>query len=232
MKTRSALIFDVDGTLAETEQCGHRLAFNQAFADNGLDWFWDEKLYRRLLRVTGGVERLHHYAAGQPGDDVGERRLAQVHADKNVHYQALLAAGRIALRPGVAEVLHAARVAGVQLAIATTSSRSNVEMLLRATLGDASPGWFAVIGAADDVVRKKPAADIYRHVLESLRLPAGRCLAIEDSASGLAAARGAGLRCVITRNAESRDDDFSDALQVLDSLDELGFAGLHALLAG
>jgi beta-phosphoglucomutase-like phosphatase (HAD superfamily) len=199
-----ALVWDVDGTLAETEHDGHRIAFNQAFADDGLGWHWDEALYRELLATTGGKERMRGWwqrvdpaAAAAPE---AAARIARLHARKTAFYVDLVARGAVQLRPGVARLLHASREAGITLAIATTTSPDNVQALLQATLGADSPGWFACIGAGDVVPAKKPAPDIYHWVLQRLGLAAADCLALEDSAPGSAAAVAAGLPTVVTRS--------------------------------
>ncbi|MBS1144929.1 MAG: HAD-superfamily hydrolase subfamily variant 3 [Proteobacteria bacterium] len=227
MNPCQAIIFDVDGTLADTERDGHRPAFNHAFADCGLDWHWDEALYGRLLAITGGKERIRHYAerhapdiAARPGFDSLVRDL---HAAKTRHYLRLVDSGSLPLRPGVAALIQHARQRGLRLAIATTTTPENVTALLRATLGPDAPGWFAVIGAGDIVPAKKPAPDIYRWVLDRLALPAENCLAIEDSANGLRAALGAGLRCLITPNDYTASEDFAGAWQVLPDLSAFGF---------
>jgi HAD superfamily hydrolase (TIGR01509 family) len=214
-----AILFDVDGTLAETERDGHRPAFNQAFAEAGLDWHWDEVLYGKLLAVTGGKERIRHFAeryapkvAAQPDFPALVQRL---HAAKTRHYMDIVNAGALPLRQGIAELIQAARQAGIRLAIATTTSPENVDALLRASLAAESADWFEVIGAGDIVPAKKPAPDIYLWVLERLGLPAAACIAIEDSANGLRAARAAGLRTVVTVGEYTRGDDFSGAAQVL-----------------
>ncbi|MBT3070386.1 HAD family hydrolase [Rhodomicrobium sp. Az07] len=224
MAELKALIFDVDGTLAETEE-GHRLAFNDAFADAGLDWDWTPALYADLLAVTGGKERIAHYIAqhrphfappsGQPLPDF----IAALHAAKTKRYAALLADGGIPLRPGVARLLREARQAGVRLAIATTTSPENVTALFDAAMPEAF-GWFEVIGAGDAVPRKKPAPDIYIHVLAALQLSPGECLAVEDSAPGLRAARGAGLKVVVALNDYTAFHDFDGAAVLIDHLGE------------
>lgn len=215
-----ALIWDVDGTLAETEE-GHRAAFNAAFAGAGLDWHWDPALYARLLEVAGGKERIRRYLETTPGagplDDGAVRRL---HAAKTAHYVSAVAAGAVALRPGVRRLLHEAQAAGLRLAIATTTSPANVQALLLATLGPDGHGLFEVIGAGDMVPRKKPAPDIFRHVLDQLGLPADRCLAFEDTVNGLDAAHGAGIPVVVTTSLYGGTDGFGDAAMVVDTLGE------------
>ena len=194
MTALKALIFDVDGTLAETEEL-HRLAFNAAFAAAGLPWVWDTGLYATLLEVTGGKERIAHYIAQSAAQPLDTGRIAALHADKTVRYAQSVAQGGLVLRPGIARLLDEARAAGIRLAIATTTSRPNVDALLRATLGH-DP--FEVIAAGDEVAAKKPAPDVYTLALRRLDLPPAACIAIEDTLNGLRSAQGAGIACVMT----------------------------------
>ncbi len=221
-----AFIFDVDGTLADTERDGHRVAFNQAFAGFGLDWYWSEETYGELLAVTGGKERMRHYLHSrklpQRHDPGLDRLIADLHALKTRNYVELLEQNAIPLRPGIERLLREARGSGIRLAIATTTTPQNVTVLLENALGTDSLGWFDVIGAGDVVPRKKPAPDIYHYVLRELGLGADACLAFEDSANGLIAARGAGLPTIVTRNFYTAADDFSGALLVLDHPGERG----------
>ena len=223
MNTLQALIFDVDGTLAETERDGHRPAFNAAFAEHGLDWHWDEALYGELLAITGGKERMRHYAE-RYAPEVAARAdfdmlVKQLHAAKTAHYVRLVGEGWLSLRPGVAALIGEARAAGIRLAIATTTSPENVTALLDASLAPGASDWFEVIGAGDVVPAKKPAPDIYHWVLERLALPASACLAIEDSENGLHAAQGADLRCLVTAGEYTSNQDFHSATAVRTSLD-------------
>ena len=219
-----ALLFDVDGTLADTERDGHRVAFNLAFRAAGLDWEWDADLYGKLLSVTGGKERIRYYLDNfnrnftAPADLDGF--IAGLHQAKTDHYTRLLSEGRIPLRPGVERLLREAREAGLRLAIATTTTPANVEALLVHTVGAESLTWFEVIAAGDIVPAKKPAPDIYFYALQEMALESAACLAFEDSHNGIRATRGADLKTIITVNAYTRDDDFSDAALVLDTFGE------------
>lgn len=220
----AALIFDVDGTLADTERDGHRVAFNQAFAQAGLDWCWDVELYGELLAVTGGKERMHHYIEKyrpdykKPADF--DALISRLHAAKTQHYTSLLSHAGIPLRPGVHRLLQDARQRGLRLAIATTTTPANVSALLRHALSPEAESWFEVIGAGDVVAAKKPAPDIYYYVLERLKLSPAQCVAFEDSENGLRAAQAAELKTVITINDYTRTHDFRDASMVLDHLGE------------
>jgi HAD superfamily hydrolase (TIGR01509 family) len=217
-------LFDVDGTLADTERDGHRPAFNQAFSDAGLDWNWDVALYGRLLAVTGGKERMAYYVdhfrpdyAKPEGFDA---LVADLHRAKTRHYAALAAAGGIPLRPGVKRLLEEARAAGLRLAVATTTTPENVTVLLEHSLGPGSAEWFEVIAAGDIVPAKKPAPDIYHYALDQLGLAAADCLAFEDSENGLRASLGAGLKTLVTVNDYTLDHDFTGAAVVLSDLGE------------
>lgn len=225
MHTPQALIFDVDGTLAETERDGHRPAFNAAFFDCGLNWHWDEASYGKLLAVTGGKERITHYAR-EHAPELAARAdfpalVQRLHRAKTQHYLHRVEQGRLPLRPGIARLIGAARQAGIRLAIATTTTPENVAALLRAGLGPEAPGWFAVIGAGDCVPAKKPAPDIYLWVLERLGLPPGACLAVEDSEIGLRSARGAGIPTLVTISEYTVGQDFSGARHILRDLGQL-----------
>lgn len=220
-----ALIFDVDGTLGDTEEA-HRAGFNEAFRLAGLDWNWDPGLYRKLLGVAGGRERIQHFVdAYGPTIPAGIDRdalVGQLHKAKNVAYVATVASGKVALRHGIARLIGEAREAGVRLAVATTTTPENVRQLLVNSLGFDAPSWFDTIEDASSVTRKKPAPDVYLAALEHLGLPAKACLAIEDSKLGMTAALGAGIATVITVNEWTDGEDFSGAVAVVSDLGDPG----------
>ena len=236
MGSLEVLLFDVDGTLADTEREGHRIAFNAAFRDAGLDWDWDEAMYGTLLGVTGGKERIWHYLRDFQGDfePPGELNsfISALHATKTECYKRLMAGGRIPLRTGVRRLLSDARSQGLRLGIATTTTVDNVHGLLDSALEVNGANWFEVIAAGDVVPAKKPAPDIYLWAMERLGLPPNRCLALEDSRNGLLSALGAGIRSVvITVNSYTKEEDFTGASLVVDHLGEPGNP-CHALFGG
>jgi len=193
----AALLWDVDGTLAETELQGHRLAFNRTFAEAGLAWHWDPATYRELLAISGGLERMRHYALALEGVEPEPDRLAALQRAKQGHYRQLVEAGELHLRPGVARLMAAAAGAGLAQAIVTTSGRGAVEALLLQLLPDLLPQ-LAVWVCGEDVARKKPDPEGYQRALALLGLDPGQVVAIEDSPQGLAAAAGAGIATLVT----------------------------------
>lgn len=215
------LIFDVDGTLANTERDGHRVAFNQAFASVGLDWHWSVELYAKLLAIAGGKERIQYYLQQyqpnfQPPQGIKEF-IAGIHQLKTQHYLKLLSSGQIQLRPGVKRLITEAKEANLTMAIATTTSLPNVIALLEKYL-DLS--WFAIIAAGDIVPAKKPAPDIYNYVMEKIKIPRENWLVFEDSDNGLVAATAAGLKTIITVNNYTEQQDFTTATLVVSDLGE------------
>lgn len=225
MHRLTTLLFDVDGTLAETEEV-HREAFNKAFAQAGLDWHWSVETYAELLSVTGGKERIRYFLDTRlpefraPSDL--DAFIAGLHADKTAIYTRTVAAGGVPMRPGVRRLLDAARAAGLRLGIATTTTPANVTALLRHSLAEDAEDWFEVIAAGGVVGAKKPAPDIYHHAMQAMGVSAAECLAFEDSENGLRSALAAGLQTLVTVSQYTGGQDFSGALLVLDQLGEPG----------
>ncbi len=220
--TIRALIFDVDGTLAETEEL-HRRAFNQTFREAELSWDWDRPLYAALLKTAGGRERILHY---MKECKVGPTHWAEattlagfLHKEKSNLYRQLLGAATLAPRAGIRRLIDAARAEKIKLAIATTTGRDNTLAVLKALFGANGPRWFSAIATAEDAKTKKPDPEIYRVALRRLELSATSCVAIEDSCLGLQAARGANIATVIAPSSYTGEDDFSGALAVVSDLD-------------
>jgi len=221
MSQLAALIFDFDGTIAETERDGHRVAYNAAFVDARAAWHWDVPTYGKLLAIAGGKERLDHFIATERPDVSREDRTRLVellHETKRRHFARL--ADGLALRPGIVRLVEEATAAGLRCAIATTAAPSGVEAFLRrdASLADA----FEVIVAGDMVPHKKPAPDVYELTLERLGISASEAIAFEDSAVGLRAARAAAIATIITPSIYTQGEDFNGAAAVVDHLGEPG----------
>ncbi|MBD9508075.1 HAD-IA family hydrolase [Ensifer sp. ENS07] len=228
----AALIFDVDGTLAETEEL-HRKAFNAAFKEAGLNWIWDCSVYGELLRTTGGKERITVYA-----NLIGEKAIdvPTLHRRKTEIYRKMVTSTSLELRPGVKRLIDIAYKQSIPMAIATTTTRSNVDALIAATLGGRVENWFMSVRCGEDVVHKKPHPEVYERVLHDLRVSAHQCWAFEDSRVGLEAALAAGMPTVVTPSLYTQTDDFSGATLMLSDLATpysaliyRGHAQLHAV---
>jgi HAD superfamily hydrolase (TIGR01509 family) len=227
----NALIFDVDGTLADTERV-HLEAFNHAFKQEGLDWHWTVEQYTQLLDISGGKERmLHHWRSVDP--DLKEVEAGAVsdtinrlHETKTAWYENAVNNGAVTLRPGVLALMSEARRLGLQLAIATTTSPVNIAALLRSAIGTDWRTHFLAIGDASNAPVKKPNPQVYMKVLADLGLRAADCVAFEDSSNGLRAATAAGLDTVITPNSFTAHHDFKGALRIVPDLSQVNVARL------
>ncbi len=220
-----AIIFDVDGTLAETEEA-HRMAFNEEFATWGLPWQWDRDLYKELLAITGGRERIRHYAenydAPKAREVLGDQleKITELHKAKSQRYMRMIAEGNVPLRPGVARLIEEAKTAGLKVGVATTTSTPNVEVLIQATLGKPASEVFDAMACGEEVSAKKPAPDLYTLALEKLGVPHDEAVAVEDSRNGLMSALRAGVPVIITPSSYTADEDLTDALSVISHLGE------------
>ncbi|MGV6840294.1 MAG: HAD family hydrolase [Planktomarina sp.] len=215
--TLQALIFDVDGTLAETEEA-HRQAFNETFAKHGMDWEWSVEDYTRLLGTTGGKERMKRHREEIGASAPSDEEIAALHIEKTARYAEILASGGLALRPGVKELVAAGRAAGLKVAVATTTNRPNVDALTQCCWGKPAAEIFDVIAAGDEVSNKKPAPDVFELALERLGLPADVCIAFEDSVNGLKSSKAAKLPVIITPSAYTAHEDFTGADWVIATL--------------
>lgn len=220
MSELKCLLWDVDGTLADTERDGHRVAFNMAFEEAGHDREWDVPTYGELLAVTGGKERIGFDIERGGMPEMPYEEIAGLHARKTVHYQSLIAEGRIPLRPGVRRLLEEAYAAGITLGVATTTTPSALDALIEHSLGHEWFDRFAVLAAGDIVPAKKPAPDIYTYALDKLGISAADTVALEDSENGWKAADAAGIKCAVTVNDYTRNHDFTGADLVVSEFGE------------
>jgi HAD superfamily hydrolase (TIGR01509 family) len=218
-----AIIFDCDGVLVDTERDGHRVGFNRAFEQFGIDAEWDVPLYGKLLQVAGGKERMRAYfdEYGWPqavgSDEVKDALIKDLHKAKTEITAGLVGEGALPLRSGVARLVDEAIAEGVTLGVCTTSNPLFIDAVLD-LFGPARKAKFAFVHAGDCVARKKPDPEIYELAKVSLKLPVGQCVVIEDSRNGLLAATGAGLPCLITTSTYTVDEDFSEADRVVPEL--------------
>jgi HAD superfamily hydrolase (TIGR01509 family) len=233
----TALIFDCDGVLADTERSGHLPAFNATFREFGLPVEWSLEEYGQLLRIGGGKERMATLltpafveANRLPTNPEAQAvELARWHKRKTAIYTEMVAQGKLPARPGIRRIIEEAQDAGWALAVCSTSAEASVRAILDDAIGPERAERFDVVLAGDIVPRKKPAPDIYRLALERLAVPPTSVLVIEDSRNGLLAAAGAGLRCVMTVNGYTRDEDSSEAILVVTSLGDPDGEATHVL---
>ena len=217
-----ALVFDVDGTLADTETV-HLAAFNHAFKVAGLDWSWSMQRYTRLLEISGGRERLRYYWQHDAPETfadsaAAEAQIVRLHAIKTEFYTRCAGDGMIALRPGVLDLIRAAQSDGLMLAIATTTTPDNIDALLTHALGAKWRSEFSAVGDAVTAPQKKPDPQVYLQILRLLELKPNECLALEDSGNGLKAANAAGIATVVTPTCYTAAHDFAGAMHVLPDL--------------
>lgn len=233
-----ALIFDCDGVLVDTERDGHRVAFNRAFAERGLDITWDVDLYGELLKVAGGKERMRAYfdKFGWPAEAKDKDAfILDLHKLKTKLFKELIASGQLPLRPGINRIIDEASAAGIRLGVCTTSNPDSVDGVLD-LMGPERKKKFEFVLAGDVVSRKKPDPEIYNLAKERLGLPGSSCMVIEDSRNGLLAARGAGMPVLITTSTYTINEDFSEAVKVVPELGDppnvrVTLADLQALAA-
>lgn len=229
--TLRAILFDVDGTLADTESLGHRPAYNRAFRELGLAFRWGPKLYRKLLKQPGGRERLKYFfeeyrpAAGQHQEEIDtnlDAWVSRVHEIKSRYFRRYMRRGRVPLRAGIARVMREAHEAGVRLAIVTNASRRTLGPVLKYTMGPELAAEVDAIASGEEVRNKKPAPDLYRLAMQRLGVQPHECIALEDSEIGLEAAAAAGIAAIVTVNSDTLEQDFSEASLVVSSLGEPG----------
>jgi len=229
-----AFLFDVDGTLAETEKEAHLPAFNLAFQKHGLEWRWTPSIYKGLLRVTGGYERLKTYrdflsSIGKNIDSISDELLKSVHLSKNAIYADLIQQGMILPRDGLIDLVETLDGNQKQWAIVTTTSQSNWRALWSQCLSKKLRSAPQAVVCGEDVQAKKPNPEAYLLAIERLQLDPSRCLAIEDSSNGLTSALQAGIDVLIVKSYFFADEDFDGAKWVVNSFNEISLvsAGIN-----
>ncbi|MGH0053067.1 MAG: HAD-IA family hydrolase [Sphaerochaetaceae bacterium] len=217
-----ALIFDCDGVLAETERDGHRIAYNLAMQEMGIGCSWDSATYAKLVRISGGKERLNHYFASDrkrfPISEYGPDTIQAIYQRKTMIFKAMIQKGTLTARPGVFRLLNEAHLHNIPLFVCSTSHRESVQTLIRHTFSPNVLAWFTDLFCGDVVSRKKPASDVYDMVKDTYHLDPGHCCVIEDSRNGLLAAKGAGMHCIVTPSFYTKEENFSEADLVVTNL--------------
>ncbi len=220
-----ALILDVDGTIADTEKDGHRVAFNLAFKEDGLKVQWDIPTYGKYLKIAGGKERIRKMVTSPDFEkkvDYVDKYVKKLHERKTQLYIELVESGKLPLRSGIKRLIEEAHKGGIRLAVASTSNEKSVHAALKVLLGEEIKSWFELILAGDIVREKKPNPEIYNLTAEKIGINPSDCLVVEDSRNGLLATKAAGMKCLVTTNVYTKDEDFSEADLVVDSLSEPG----------
>lgn len=211
----SAILFGSISALADTSELQRR-AFNDAFAAHGLGWSWSRDDYRSMLGSNGGAARIAEYAEARH-DDVD---AAAVHATKSEMFQKMLAESGVSPREGVAETVDAAKAKGVALGFVTTTSRANVDALLRALEPHLGADPFDLVVTSEEVDTPKPDGACYRYALGELGLEPAKAVAIEDNVGGVQSAVDAGISCIAFPNENTDGGDFSAATETMHSLDQ------------
>ena len=207
-----ALIFDIDGTVAETEEF-HRRAYNRVFSDERISWNWSKDLYKKLLKVTGGRERLKHYEENVATNkyNLNSDEILRIHTKKNEQYNEWVNEGLLHLRPGIETLINKAQENNIQLAISTSTSLMNVKSLFKNCIRKDPYTIFKTIATGDMVKKKKPDPEIYLLALRQLSLSPTECIALEDSYNGLISAKNAKIKTLCSPSLYHRDDNFSEA---------------------
>lgn len=235
MAELNAVIFDQDGVIADTERDGHRVAFNRAFKEFKLNIEWDVKTYGGLLKIGGGKERMRHYLKREGLEKNIENidaLIKEIHKRKTAIFMEMIESGQIELRPGVARLIAECHDGHLKLAVCSTANEKAVNTLLRTLLGEEVYGWFDIILAGDVVKKKKPDPEIYNLAKERLMLPPEDCLVIEDNRNGLLAAKSAGMRCIVTVNGYTQNEDFTGADLVVTCLGDVDGEKAEILAGG
>ncbi len=219
-----ALIFDCDGVLVDTERDGHRVAFNKAFAEKGIEAYWSTGEYGELVKIAGGKERMRYFFDQNGWPDRypdKDQLIIDLHQLKTIQFMELVESGKLPLRSGIKRLVDEAIAAGIKLAVCSTSNEKSVNLIVERLLGQDRKSRFSGIFAGDVVARKKPDPVIYNLCAQKLGLHPQRCFVVEDSRNGLLAAKAAGFRCLITTNNYSKEEDFSEADLVVDELGDV-----------
>ena len=219
----NAILFDVGGTIAESEEI-HRVSFNEAFKEFGLNWYWDEAIYRELVFIGGGKERIKHYITRAWPEMLKQKNFTKyiesVHKIKGQIYEEFLNDSQLKARPGIIRLLKELKNEKIRLAIVSDTTEENLINLFKKGLGINPIEWFEILAHGGCTIQKKPSPDIYLWTLERLKLPPESCLAIEDAPRGVDSAIDAGLKVLVTPSIYTLEEKFEKSSLLLSHLGE------------
>ena len=202
-----AILLGSIGTVADTSHM-QLAAFNQAFKIHDLSWIWSPNEYSKMLKVSGGANRIQQYANSM-GEEVN---AAQIHLTKTQIFHSTLSSEGVSLRHGISSVLDYALTKSIMLGFVTTTTHGNVSEILKAT--DVDPKIFDVVTTNDNVGKPKPHPDAYNTALNKLGLLPNQAIAVEDNLDGYNAAINAKLKCVAFPSSMQHEEAFAQITQV------------------
>ena len=211
---KKAVLFGSIGTLIETSDI-QREFFNQAFKETGLDWYWDEEDYKKLLKKSGGIKRIEDFAE-KNNTEVDAKKIRE---RKTAIYNNKIQTSVIEPREGVLEILEYAHVNKIKIGFVTSTTSNNIDSVFKSLNRNVAKKDFDFIGNQNMVEKLKPHPDIYYEALKILEINSSESVAIEDSVESALSAHSAKIDCIAFPGQFPKDDDFSFCKKIMNKLD-------------